>query len=92
MKTQDLLLLGLLGVVAYLVLTRGQQLGLTGPSEVEKLRAVIGSLPPDPRFLPKVDKLSATQGAISGATTGLAFGPIGAGVGAGAGVVASFFL
>jgi len=91
-KTQTIVIVALLGIAAYLVLSHSSQLGLGGVSETDKLRAIIGNIPPDPRFLPKPDKLSATQGVVSGATTGLAFGPIGAGVGAGAGLVASFFV
>lgn len=93
MKTETIILLALVAVVGYYLVTHPQALSGNAPvSEVDRLKSIIGNIPPDPRFLPKQDKLSLTQGIVSGGTTGLAFGPIGAGVGAGAGAVASFFV
>lgn len=92
--TQLLIVVALIGLAGWYLVSHRSQLGLGAPqqSERDRLRAIIGNIPGDPRFLPKQDKLTLAQGAISGASTGAIAGPWGAGIGAAGGAIASFFI
>lgn len=79
MKIEEVLLLAALGVGAWYLLTQQQQ-----QTQQQRLRSLIGSLPPQPtaRELSRAqdarDNAALAQGAMQGFSFG---GPIGAGIG-----------
>lgn len=90
----------LVGVGAWLVLSRRSSTGAT-QQPPRSLVDIIGTLPPDPRFLPKQDKLTAGRGAVTGLQQGAVIGTtiapgigtaFGAGIGAAGGAIASLFI
>jgi hypothetical protein len=88
----------LVGVGAWLLFSQRRTGGATVP---RSLVDIIGTLPPDPRFLPKQDRLTAGRGAVTGLQQGVAIGTavapgigtaFGAGIGAAGGAIASLFI
>lgn len=95
MKTETLLLIGLVGVAAWLLLSQTGRAAIGAPvkesaeSQEARLKALIGAIQPK---APKKDKLTLTQGAIMGATYGSVVPGWGTAIGAGAGAIASIFV
>jgi len=105
-STRSLLLLGLLGVAAWMLLTRAGAhtlSTLTGQPAADsaRLRALIGTLPPvlTRQQLQPPDKLSPGQGAQLGLSTAAPFAPLAGpyapivlGAGAAGGAIAGIFV
>lgn len=94
MKTETLIILGVLGVLGWYLWQQQLQPSLAAQSRAAdeyKLKSLIGSLPPQGGYK-QPDKLGLVQGISTGASYGLIGGPIGAGIGAAGGAVASLFL
>lgn len=95
MKTESLIIVvALAGLALWYVSAHPEVLGgkTVAQQQTDRLKSIIGAIPPDPRFLPhESHDIGALQGAANGALAGAAFGPFGAGIGAGVGAVASLF-
>jgi len=105
-KTETLIIVGALGLIALYVVLQRNGLASLLPNAIDpraaderRLKSIIGVLPPDPRFLPKQDKLGAGAGAQLGLQSASSvapfagpYAPVVLGVGAAGGAIASLFI